>query len=84
MSTWLEMLRRGGLEALLAPRRKGQGPASWLDKATETLQEVVGEFRFQQALDLLEQTLAWNALLQFLPDESARNDAEAAETRSGA
>ena len=36
VSTWLEMLRRGGLEALLAPRRKGQGPASWLDKATET------------------------------------------------
>ena len=34
VSTWLDLLRAGGLEALLAPRAKGKGPKSWLDETT--------------------------------------------------
>ena len=30
VSTWLELLRSDGIKALLAPRRRGQGSASWL------------------------------------------------------
>ena len=43
VSTWLELLRRGGMEALVAPRRKGKGPASWLDATTA--KELRGELK---------------------------------------
>ena len=43
VSTWLELLRRGGMEALLAAPRRGKGPASWLDKTTAT--QLKGELK---------------------------------------
>lgn len=52
VSTWLEMLRRGGIEALLAPRRRGKGPASWLNKTTEAqLRGELKKGRWRRAQD---------------------------------
>jgi hypothetical protein len=48
----------------------------FVNGANETLREVVDELFFQKALDLLEHALAWNALMRFLPEQRARNDAE--------
>ena len=61
VSTWLELLRSGGIEALVAPRRKGKGPASWLDATTA--KELRGELkkgrwrRAEQAHRWLEEKL---------------------------
>ena len=52
VSAWLEMLRSGGLEALLAPRRRGKGPASWLNKITEAqLRSELKKGRWRRAED---------------------------------
>lgn len=56
------------------PRR--QLRSLFVDGAHQTLREVVDELYFQRAVDLLEQALAWNALMQFLPEQSSRSDAE--------
>lgn len=56
------------------PRRKLR--SLFVDGANETLREVAEKLYFQKALDLLEQALAWNALMRFLPEQRARSDAE--------
>lgn len=56
------------------PRRKLR--SLFVNGPNDALREMVDELFFQKALDLLEQALAWNALMRFLPEQPARNDAE--------
>lgn len=52
VSTWLDLLREGGLEALLAPKTKGKGPGSWLDEATtESLRKELAKGQWRRAED---------------------------------
>lgn len=48
----------------------------FVDGANETLREVAEKLYFEKASDLLEQALAWNALMRFLPEQRARSEAE--------
>lgn len=50
----------------------------FVEKSEGTLKEVVSEFYGYGAVDLLEQTLAWNALMQFFPERQDREKAEEA------
>lgn len=61
VSTWLDMLREGGVEGLVAERPRGKGPGSWLDEATaRQMQEQLREGKWRRAEDAqgwLEQKL---------------------------
>jgi len=52
ISTWMEMLREGGLESLLAVRPRAKGPTSWLDEATaRQMQQQLREGKWRRAED---------------------------------
>ena len=49
---WLDLFRRGGLEALLQPPRRGKGPASQLTpELAEALRQKVAAGAFRRAAD---------------------------------
>ena len=52
----------------------------FVDGNTAKLREMVNGFVDEGVLDLLEQTLAWNALMQFLPGESDKANAKSKRT----
>lgn len=47
----------------------------FVERAAEQLGIVLDELFVQESLDLLEQTLAWNALMQFLPEQKVQRAA---------
>ena len=52
VSTWLDMLREGGMAGLMERKAKGTGPASWLNKeAEEDFKEQLKEGKWRRAED---------------------------------